>query len=390
MSSRRSLALAILVFAAAQQASPVALGARDPNTTLTLVRVPDDGLQPQVALDRAGHVHLVFLKGDPSASDVYYSHTLDNGTFTPPVRVNHVSGSAMAMGNMRGAHLAIGRTGIVHVAWYGSAKAQPRAPGNTTPILYSRLTAGAKAFDVERNVVQFATRLDGDAIAADDQGHVYVVWHALGPNAKDEGQARLWLTTSADDGGTFAREEAVSDDAAGACGCCGVAVMADARGGRSLLFRSAKDVVHRDAFLVASKAPGAPFATSRLEDWAIGACPMSTFALADTPTGIVAAWETAGRVSFTRVDPSGALSAAVAAPQGRGGQKYPAIAVNSRKDVLFAWTEGMSWSHGGDVVWQVFDANGRPTAEHGRRSGVPAWSLVAVWTGTDGTFHLMY
>lgn len=295
----------------------------------------------------------------------------------------------MATGNMRGAHLAVGRNGIVHVAWYGSAKAQPRAPGGTTPVMYARLLPGSRAFETERNVVQYATGLDGDAIAADDQGHVYVVWHGLGPNAKAEADGRLWMTTSTDDGATFAREEAISDSANGACGCCGVAALADRRGGRSFLFRSAREVMHRDAFLIASASPGQPFAGTRLEEWNIGACPMSTFALTDTPDGVVAAWETAGRVSFARIDGARVASPVVAAPAGRG-QKYPALAVNSRKETLLAWTEGMSWSHGGDVAWQVFDANGRPTAEHGRRSGVAAWSLVAVWASSDGAFHLMY
>ena len=75
------------------------------------------------------------------------------------------------------------------------------------------------------------------------------------------------------------------------------------------------------------------------------------------------------------------------APSAR---KHPAVAVNSKGETLLVWTEGMGWNKGGSVAWQVFDKAGQPTAEHGRSTGVPVWSLVAAFTRPDGRFVIVY
>jgi hypothetical protein len=49
------------------------------------------------------------------------------------LRVNSQQGSAIAAGAIRGAHLAVGRNGRVHVAWNGSSTgptARSAQPGN--------------------------------------------------------------------------------------------------------------------------------------------------------------------------------------------------------------------------------------------------------------------
>jgi hypothetical protein len=66
------------------------------------------------------------------------------------------------------------------------------------------------------------------------------------------------------------------------------------------------------------------------------------------------------------------------------------VAVNSRGETLLAWTEGMGWARGGSVVWQVYDKEGKPTAQRGHAAGVPVWSLVAVFVRKDGKFVVVY
>jgi hypothetical protein len=387
----RGVFLSIFIGSATLIGSGPSVVGPSPSGAVVVSRVPDGGLQPQVSVDGTGVAHLVYLSGAPTASTVTYRRSTSAGEWGLPVRVSPPNGSAMAIGNMRGAHLAIGRDGFVHVAWYGSAQALPRAPGGTTPVLYTRLAPGATSFEAPRNVVQYAVGPDGGTIAADRQGRVYVAWHAAGPGGRGEADGRLWVTRSTDDGTAFAREQAASNPASGACGCCGLGALADRTGALYLLFRSATDVVHRDAMLAWSADQAATFATARLEDWTIGACPMSTFALTDAKTGVLAAWETAGRVQFTRIDPAThAPTAIVPAPTSASPQKYPALAANARGEVLFAWTEGMAWQRGGDLVWQVYGPDGRPTAEHGRKAGVPTWSLVAAYARPDGTFEILY
>ena len=86
-----------------------------------LARTPEGGVQPQVALDGKGTLHMVYLKGDPKACDVMYvRREAGSAGFSAALRVNSEAGSAIAVGTIRGAQMALGRNGRVHVAWNGS------------------------------------------------------------------------------------------------------------------------------------------------------------------------------------------------------------------------------------------------------------------------------
>src|SRR5690349_10003390 len=84
---------------------------------VTTMRVPDGGIQPQV-VEKDGTVHLLYFSGAPEKGDLYYVRSRNYGqTFSRPIRVNQAPGSAIAVGNIRGAQLAVGKNGRVHVAW---------------------------------------------------------------------------------------------------------------------------------------------------------------------------------------------------------------------------------------------------------------------------------
>src|SRR5437762_1711299 len=85
---------------------------------VTLVKTPNRGIQPQVITDAAGNVHLLYFVGDPKAGNLMYARR-EGGMFTSPLKVNSQDGSAIAVGTIRGGHLAIGKKGRVHVAWNG-------------------------------------------------------------------------------------------------------------------------------------------------------------------------------------------------------------------------------------------------------------------------------
>src|SRR5437867_1053421 len=94
---------------------------------VALVRTPDGGLQPQAAVDTQGVVHLIYYKGDSGGGDIFYVRQAPGqGTFSNPIQVNSQAGSAMAVGTIRGAQLAVGKNGRVHVAWDGMGKGGPR------------------------------------------------------------------------------------------------------------------------------------------------------------------------------------------------------------------------------------------------------------------------
>ena len=100
----------------------------------------------QVVVEDRGILHLVYYAGDAHQGNLFYVRSPDGGaTFSPAIRVNSQPGSAIAAGTIRGAQLAIGKAGRVHIAWNGSAQAEPAGPLNPdsgkpgAPMLYSRL-----------------------------------------------------------------------------------------------------------------------------------------------------------------------------------------------------------------------------------------------------------
>lgn len=361
--------------------------------TVSVLRVPDGGLQPQVAIDAAGLLHVVYFNGEPANGDLFYTKLdASGGQFSTPIRVNTQPGGAIATGTVRGAHVAVGRGGQVHVAWMGSSRATPRATGGAAPMMYTRLDETGRRFEPERNVLQFAVGLDGGgSLAADASGNVYVAWHAGGPGSQSEADRRVWLARSTDDGRTFAREAAVSDARDGACGCCGMRVMVDNDGAVRMLYRSATEMTHRDTYLLTSRDQGRSFTADKIDEWNVGACQMSTYALARAPGATLAAWETAGDVRWLRWDHAANRRGAIVTPPGSTGRrKHPSITANTRGEVLLVWAEGTGWNKGGELAWQLFSASGVPIGTAGRAPGVPTWSLAAAATRPDGGFVVVY
>jgi hypothetical protein len=258
-------------------------------------------------------------------------------------------------------------------------------------MLYTRTQASGREFEPERNLVQTATGLDGGgAIVADRAGQVQVFWHAEGPDSKDETTRRMWAVTSRDDGMSFSLEQPVSPIENGACGCCGVDALKDDRGRVFVLYRGAAELVHRNTHLLSSP-DGRSFTSRELDPWRLNACPMSTFALAAHPDGVLAGWETAGQIHVALIDPaSQAVRRQTQAPGDVRTRKHPVLAVNSRGETLLAWTESMGWQRGGTLAWQVYDRSGAPLGPSGSAPGVPMWSLLAAFPTQGGKFTIVY
>jgi hypothetical protein len=366
-------------------------------TEVALARVPQRGIQPQAVMDAEGTIHLVYLKGQPAGADVFYvrQERAAEG-FSEPVRVNSQPGSAVATGTIRGAHMALGQDGRVHVVWFGSSKALPRGPAGKTPLLYARMNDAHTGFEPQRNLIQFALGLDGGgSVAADGAGRVYVTWHA-GAGAKGEAARQVWVARSTDAGQSFSRETPAWSEPTGACGCCGMRAFADKAGTVYALYRSATDDVHRDMFLLTSQDHGRSFQGQRVERWQIATCPMSSAFLTETPVGPLAAWETAGQVSFARIGKTARDDARndairpIAAPGLGTGRKHPVAAGNARGETILVWTEGTGWNRGGSLAWQVYDKSGRPLGQPGRAAGIPTWSFAAVFARPDGGFTIIH
>ncbi len=360
---------------------------------IRLLGVPQGGLQPQAAVDANGVIHIVYLYGDPAAADIGYVRIRPDGGFSSPVRVNSQPGSAIAIGTVRGAHLAIGKSGSVHVAWNGSSTAEPKGKRGTSPMLYTRLVRSrtsvgvlderGNGFEPQRNLMTFTSGLDGGGtVAADPRGNVYVTWHGQGERegrpTEGEQNRRVWLAYSSDGGKTFAAERAISPENLGACACCGMGALADDEGKLYVMYRSAREMVHRDMYLLMSSDLGRTFRAVNVQPWEIGACPMSTVSLARGNGGVLLAWETDKQVYFTSVDArTGAVGNRVPAPGAGNNRKHPSIAVNERGELLLAWTEGTGWKKGGSLRCQLFDTKGEPLTGAAAEVRVPAWDFGA-------------
>ena len=393
-----SLLLGVIAFPCVACVPAATYSAADTGS-VHIVRLPEGAMQPDLAVDAAGTIHLVYLAGEPSAANVFYVRSSDGGkTLSPHVQVNSGFGSAIAAGTIRGAQIALGRNGRVHIAWNGSGRALPKPPADPrsahpgTPMLYARMNLDTKAFEPQRNLMTRSTNLDGGgSIAADERGGVYVAWHGNGVEGGGEDARRVWIARSLDDGQTFDKESAVFDPSTGVCGCCALRLFAAPAGDLHVLYRSATDKTHRDIYSLVSRDRGQTFAGARVHRWDIGACPMTSMSMT-AGTDVLGAWETDGQVYFAPLsNPAARLTAPVVTDTSEAARrKHPRLAVNRSGTVLLTWTEGTSWARGGGLAWQGFTPDGKPTGTRGSRPGVPVWSFSAVAARPDGGFTIFY
>jgi hypothetical protein len=363
---------------------------------VTVLRTPDGGIQPQAAVDSQGTVHLIYYKGDSGAGDIFYvwrSATAEE--FSKPIQVNSQRGSAIAAGSIRGAQLAVGKNGRVHVAWDGMGKGGQKVNiggKDVTPLLYTRLNDAGTAFEPERNVITYAAGLDGgSSVAADLQGNVYVAWHGSAPDNKDKEAGRaIFVARSSDEGKTFQREKPAVAKKTGACACCGMRAFADSQGAVYILFRAATDMTERGQTLLISRQPGSDFEIAYSHPWKAMTCPMSSATLTESKTGVLAAWETGDNVFFVNVDPKTMQVSRPISPLAGLKRKHPVAVANASGETLFVWTEGTGWAKGGSVAWQMFDKDGKSLGEKGRAPGVPVWSLPTAFAKADGSFVIVH
>jgi hypothetical protein len=364
--------------------------------TVKTMRVPDGGIQPQAAVDLKGTLHLVYYKGDAGGGDLFYVKRPPGAEqFSRAIPVNSQNGSAIAAGSIRGAQMALGRNGRVHVAWNGGKGAAKAMVGGkeVTPMLYTRLNDEGTAFEPERNLITRNAGLDGGgAVAADNDGNVYVLWHGSAPEntAKEAGRA-VFVARSTDDGKTFGAENRATETETGACGCCGMKAFADARGAVYVLYRAAAGNTDRGQTLLVARAPGARFAVTFSDPWKATTCPMSSASLSAGPDGVLAAWETGNQVKFSKINPATGRFGTVVSSLAGSKRKHPVAVANHRGEVLFVWTEGTGWAKGGSAAWQLYTTDLKPSVERGRAdNGIPVWSLPAAAALPDGSFVIIH
>lgn len=364
---------------------------------VSFVRVPNGGIQPQVVCDKHGTLHLIYFEGEPRGGDAYYvSRGTGEETFSEPIRVNSRTNCVMAVGTIRGAQLALGKNGRVHVAWMGTPEDTESAESEGRrehPMLYTHLNDAGKAFEPERNLVTWAGGLDGGgSLGADSHGNVYLVWHGSSPeNSDGEFGRSVFVAQSTDNGLSFKKEKQVAPEGTGACGCCGIRAYVDSNDNFYILYRTA-DEDGRDMALLNSSDSGKSFAFALVNAWEIQACPMSSSTFGEGRDGVFVGTEREGNVEFRVLDPVTGRQSVIGRAFGlpKAG-RYPGVTGNKEGDVLVAWVDGGGWNRGGILKWIVFDSSGEIIEKpESSNQMIEPWSFGAVATQPNGSFLVIY
>ena len=353
------------------------------NAQVQIETLPEPGIQPQVIVTAAGVVHLVYLKGEPKACDIRHTtRKVEGGEWSAPITVNSAPRSAIAAGTIRGAQIALGKDGSVQVIWNGNTGGNKEMMMRA-PLLHARLQPGTKAFSAQQNLMGDTTALDGGAsIAANEKGHVSVVWHAAPAGATGEAARLVYARYSADDGRTFSAPTPLNAEQPGVCACCSLRAHLAADDTLTVLYRAAMTPNARGMHLLTSKAGRTTL--TKLDDWRVAMCPMSSASLMPAAQTLRAAWENDGQIV------TGLMGAPVSDAQKIGPQKakHPVLAQNAKGQTLIASVIGSGFGKAGSLHWDLLDAQGRVT-DSGDGGKLPVWSYAVTYARPDGSFVIL-
>ena len=347
-------------------------------------RVPEGGVQPQIATSKDGTKHLVYLTGDPRGCEVRYTiKKAGSGSWETPRTVNSTPASAIAMGTIRGAQIAIGAEDSIHIVWNGPGDHKHQVPA---PLFYTRSLDHGATFEPQRDLRSETQALDGGAsIAASADGAVFIVWHGAPAGAQPgEINRRVYVMRSANQGKTFSMPQIANADDPGVCACCSLKAFVTPSGELFTLYRAARDKNQRDAVLMSSRDGGVTFQHRDVGRWAINACPMSSFAATSEGKTTRGAWEAEGKVFTSLLD-----TASEALVISEDKARHPSLAINAQGETLVTWSIGTGWQKGGQLGWCLLDAAGNKTGQQGTKTGLPMWDFTAAYADGDD-FVVMY
>ena len=369
----------------------VSAAATLPFTLLPCPGGPRNCLVPDVALDDAGILHVVY--GTPSKQALYTKSSDEGATWSPPLTLNGPQNVTTTMGE-RGPKLSVppGCGGKqVYVVW-----ADLWFSGAQT---YARLAVsrdGGESFAAPVRASDMFG-IDGVAMGADGAGGVLVAWHygsASTPAPPNATQA-TWLYTAAsvDHGASFspgARTIFANGMPPVACSMCGMRVRSGtAPGTFRLAFRSAVNNVRQHwVATTAGLQAGAWAAENVPGSWLYPACPMNGPELVGGAVAYMMGDE--NQVFWAMQGPNGGFGKGVGTPTGQGrNERYP-TAVASGGQVLMIWNEGpMAVEGTAMVLWALWKEDGTFTGESGVLGTSFAGTKATAWVGGGGAFFVM-
>lgn len=362
------------------------------------VKLPYGGIRPQVAIDRAGVVHIVQANSKTRGDLMYVKHTPGRKQFSDPVNVLREASGMAASFNM-----TVGKDGRVHVFTRPNPKYSKKQMGVEAYdamfkskarffvlryMLHSRLNDDGSAFEDETNIIGKTIGFEGaGAIVADqNSAKVYAFWPGQTEPGPEMGRD-MYMAVSEDEGKNWSVPRKLDIDIEGNCRCCPIQAIMDAKGNMYVVYRNSVRTSpgswDKDTFLMVSKDAGKSWSKTMVQKWEKCGCPGALFSMASGADGVYMGFSTRGTSSFAKIGKSLKINAA---PSSGKSSTRPMVATNKNGDVLFCWVEVQ------DVVWQVYDRNGEALAKGGGRlNGVAAkWSNAAVVATASGDFVLYY
>ena len=142
--------------------------------------------EPQIAVDSAGNINIVWSEGTGSAVNIFFSRSTDGGTtFSTPLKVSNDSGTSSFP------QIALAPSGNIDVIW------NDNSPGYTA-VFFSRSADGGATFSSPTNISApaggFLNQIRSE-IAVDLNGNINVGWFVSGGN--------IMFTRSSDGGASF-------------------------------------------------------------------------------------------------------------------------------------------------------------------------------------------
>ncbi len=251
----------------------------EPVTVVDKSTMPD-ARQPQVAVDPAGRVYLVF----GAENSIYCAISADGGkNYLPPSKI--ADAGVMSLGMRRGPRIAASEKTVVVVAVGGE-----QGHGRDGDLLTWRSEDGGKTWNEAAHVngVAGSAREGLHHLAVSPAGTFYCVWLDL-----REQKTQLWGAALTDGGATWHERLIYKSPDGPVCQCCQPQVTFDARGGLHVMWRN-NLAGNRDMYLVNSKDNGRTFdrpVKLGLGTWPLDACPMDGGGLAADRDGqIVTIW----------------------------------------------------------------------------------------------------
>ena len=358
---------------------------------IRLEPVPDHGIQPLLATDARGVVHLIYFKksapdGTERSGHLYY-RSYEQGRWSPALRVS--SSPFDHQDAIARASLAMDSNGRVHVGWLSS---------DLPALMYSRSDIDRQGFATERAIVREPMQgVESSASIAAGEDTVSIVWHA--GDQDEEEERRVYAISSQDAGAGFGAVRTLDAARLGACGCCDLAASYGNNGHLLVAYRSAINGDGRHMQLLDTGPEGEFHGGTRLlSEWFIAGCPVTTSDFTHR-TGINPGksylwlvFETRGRIyTFDAGNPGHSTPAPVRESLVPTRQKHPAIAVNDAGYRLIVWGEAPGYVAGGTLNLQLVDKTNRiQPAPDTRNLNIADHSAAAVATLKDGSFLVLY